>query len=486
MSAHAAAAMAEPDPGRLYVIECTPTLTGSFADHRYAARFGQIEAIARALAQALGLPVAGALDASVLPGGALAACARDLKQNAGQALVVVGDAQPAIVHALAHAINDALGNVGRTVSYSAPILSLAEPQGESLRILTEDMAAGKVDTLIMLGGNPVYNAPADRLFAERLAKVGLTAHLSLYDDETSALCDWQIPQAHFLESWSDTRAFDGTVALQQPLIAPLYGGKSAHELLALLLGRTASNDYQTVRDFWTKGSPPAEVDALWDQALRRGTLEGTQLPVRPASIRTEFLREPAAPAADGAQLDLVFTPDPTVWDGRFANNGWLQELPKPLTKLTWDNAALVESEARAAAGARQRAIRSSFDIAAASSLAPVWIVPGQADDTVAVALGYGRSRAGRVGDGAGFDAYLLRHSEEPWHGAGLHAAQDRSQSAASPTTQHHFSMEGRRPVRATTLAEFRRDPDRARQGRRIGRRSPACIARARRRAMPGR
>jgi len=449
----------QPDPGRLYVIECTPTLTGSFADHRYAARFGQIEAIARALAQALGLPVAGAPDAAALPGGALAACARDLRQNAGQALVVVGDAQPPIVHALAHAINDALGNAGRTVSYSAPILSLAEPQGESLRILTEDMAAGKVDTLVMLGGNPVYDAPADRLFAERLVKVGLTAHLSLYDDETSALCDWQIPQAHFLESWSDTRAFDGTVALQQPLIAPLYGGKSAHELVALLLGRAASNDYHIVRDFWTKGGPPSEVDALWDQALRRGTLEGTQLPVRPVSIRTEFLHEPAPPPADGAELDLIFTPDPTVWDGRFANNGWLQELPKPLTKLTWENAALVSPQLAQRLGlANEDQVELRYR--GAVVLAPVWIVPGQADSTVAVALGYGRSRAGRIGTGAGFDAYLLRHSEEPWHGVGLKLRKTGARVQLA-TTQHHFSMEGRRPVRATTLAEFRRDPSRA-------------------------
>src|ERR1019366_2056946 len=253
---------AQPNPGRLYVVECTPTLTGSFADHRYAARFGQIEAIARALEQGLGLPVAGTLDAAVLPSGALAACARDLKLNAGRALVVVGDAQPPIVHALAHAINEALDNVGRTVSYTAPILALAEPQGESLRVPVEDMAAGQGGTLLLLGGNPVYNAPADRLFGERLAKVGLSVHLSLYDDETSALCDWQIPQAHFLESWSDPRAFDGTIAIQQPLIAPLYGGKSAHELLALLLGQTASNDYQTVRDFWTKARPQTDLDAL--------------------------------------------------------------------------------------------------------------------------------------------------------------------------------------------------------------------------------
>ncbi len=453
------AADGQPDPGRLYVIECTPTLTGSFADHRYAARFGQIEAIARALAQALGLPVAGTLDAAVLPSGALAACARDLKQNAGRALVAVGDAQPPIVHALAHAINEALGNLDRTVSYTAPILALAESQDESLRALTEDMAAGKVDTLIMLGGNPVYNAPADRLFGERLAKVGLSVHLSLYDDETSALCDWQIPQAHFLESWSDTRAFDGTVALQQPLIAPLYGGKSAHQLLALLLGRPASNDYQSVREFWTKARPQTDADAVWDQALHRGTLEGTQLPLRPASIRAEFLREPAAPPAADTELDLVFTPDPTVWDGRFANNGWLQELPKPLTKLTWDNAALVSPKLAQRLGlANEDQVELRYRGAAV--LAPVWIVPGQADATVAVALGYGRSRAGRVGTGAGFDGYLLRRSDEPWHGRGLQLRKTGA-TVRLATTQHHFTMHGREPVRAATLADFRRDPSRA-------------------------
>jgi Fe-S-cluster-containing dehydrogenase component len=447
---------AQPDPGRLYVIECTPTLTGSFADHRYAVRFGQIEGIARAMAQALGLPVAGTLDANVLPSGALAACARDLKINAGRALVVVGDAQPPVVHALAHAINEALTNVGHTVSYSAPILARAESQSESLRALTEEMAAGQVDTLILLGGNPVYNAPADRLFGQRLAKVGLSVHLSLYDDETSALCDWQIPQAHFLESWSDTRAFDGTVAIQQPLIAPLYGGKSAHELLALLLGQTASTDFQIVRDYWTKGRPPGDVDGPWQQALQRGAFEGSQLPVRPALVRSDFFREPAAPTPKSSELDLVFAPDPTVWDGRFANNAWLQELPKPLTKLTWDNAALVGPKLAQRLGlANEDQVELRYR--GAMVLAPVWIVPGQPEATVTVTLGYGRSRAGRIGNGVGFDAYVLRQSDEPWLGTGLQVRKTGAKVDLA-TTQHHFSMEGRRPVRATTLAQFRRDP----------------------------
>jgi molybdopterin-containing oxidoreductase family iron-sulfur binding subunit len=445
-----------PDPGRLYVVESTPTLTGSFADHRYAVRFGQVETVARALAQALGLPVAGTPDPAVLPRGVIAACARDLQRSAGRSLVVVGDAQPPIVHALVHAINEALTNVGRTVSYSAPIQALAEPQRESVRSLAGDMAAGQVDTLIMLGGNPVYNAPSDLLFGAALAKVGLSVHLSLYDDETSGLCDWQIPQAHFLECWSDTRAFDGSVAIQQPLIAPLYGGKSTHELVALLLGQTASTDYQTVREFWTKARPQADMDAFWDHTLRHGAIEGSQLSERSMSIRSDFLREPPTPAADGAGLDLIFAPDPTVWDGRFANNAWLQELPKPLTKLTWDNAALVGPElARRLGLANEDQIELLYR--GATVLAPVWIVPGQPDATVTVTLGYGRSRAGHIGNGAGFDAYLLRRSDEPWHGNGLQIRKTGS-TVRLATTQHHFSMEGRRPVRETTLAQFRHDP----------------------------
>jgi len=453
----------KPDPGRLYVVESTPTLTGSFADHRYAVRFGEIEPIARAVARVLGVagagaPAAGAPDARFLPGDALAACARDLKQNAGQSLVIVGDAQPPLVHAIAHAINEALGNIGRTVSYSAPILGRAESQAESIRALTDDMAAGRVDTLIMLGGNPVYNAPADLKFGAHLAKLAMSVHLSLYDDETSSLCDWRIPQAHFLESWSDTRAFDGTVAIQQPLIAPLYGGKSAHELLALLLGQTDSNDYQTVRDFWTRTRAPTEVDAFWNQALRRGLIEGSQLPVHPATIRSDFLRAPsaAAPPPGAASLDLIFAPDPTVWDGRFANNAWLQELPKPLTKLTWDNTALVGpalAERLGLANGDQVELR----VRDAVVLAPVWIIPGQPDSTVTVTLGYGRKRAGRIGDGVGYDAYALRQSDDPWHAHGLQLRKTGVKVDLA-TTQHHFSMEGRRPIRTTTLAQFRSDP----------------------------
>ena len=439
---------------------------------------------------AAGGPAAGSPEARLLPGDALAACARDLKQNAGRSLVIVGDAQPPIVHAIAHAINEALGNVGRTVSYSAPILARAESQGESMRVLTDDMAAGRVDTLIMLGGNPVYNAPADRLFGAHLAKLAMSVHLSLYDDETSSLCDWQIPQAHFLESWSDTRAFDGTVAIQQPLIAPLYGGKSAHELLALLLGQAASNDYQTVRDFWTKTRSPTEIDAFWNQALHRGLIEGSQTararrrdPIGLSAARRPTRRpQPQRRRMAAASLDLIFAPDPTVWDGRFANNAWLQELPKPLTKLTWDNAALVGpalAERLGLANGDQVELR----VRDAVVLAPVWIIPGQPDSTVTVTLGYGRKRAGRIGDGVGYDAYVLASVGRSLACARTAAAQDRRKSR--PGHDAAPFLDGGPPAHTDDDARAVPQRSHARNGRRESADPQLVSTRARRRLRLG-
>ena len=452
------AADGRPDPGRLYAVECTPTLSGVFADHRYPARFSEIEAIARALARALGLPTAGTQESQAVPAAAIAGCARDLQENAGRSLVVVGEAQPPFVHALAHAINQHLGNVGRTVTFTAPVLAQPDSQTESLRALVADIAAGRVDTLIMLEGNPVYSAPADLRFADQLAKLALSVHLSLYDDETSARCEWHIPQAHFLESWSDTRAYDGTVAIQQPLIAPLYAGKSAHQVLQALLGQSAPSDYQAVREYWRKALAVADFETFWDDALHRGVLEGSQLPTRTLTVKTDFLldAETQPPAPPGADVEIVFAPDPTIWDGRFANNGWLQELPKPLTKLTWDNAALLGPALAQRLGLNNED-RIELRYRSAVVTAPVWIVPGHADGAVTVTLGYGRSRAGRVGNGVGFNAYLLRHSGAPWCGRGVRIRKTGEQYRLA-VTQHHFTMEGRSPVRATTIAQFRRDP----------------------------
>ncbi len=447
-----------PSPGRMYMFECTPTLTGAYADHRWGVRFAEIEAVAREVARSVGLPVAGAPGPTAWPADAISACVRDLKENGGRSLVVAGDAQPPIVHALAHAINWTLGNVGHTVIYTAPVIADPGPQTESLRALVADMAAQRVQTLILLGGNPAYNAPPDIHFAAHLENVGLTVRLGLYDDETSALCHWHVPQAHFLESWSDTRAFDGTVSIQQPLIAPLYDGKSAHQLLAAVLGQSGASDYQAVRDFWGRARGRPDFDAFWTESLRRGYVDGTELPARPVTLDARLFEHAGAfVAAQGdAEIDLVFAPDPAVWDGRFANNGWLQEFPRPLTKLTWDNPAWIGPALADRLGLNNEDL-VELRFRGTVVRAAVWIVPGQPDHTVTVTLGYGRERAGRVGNGVGFNAYRMRHSDAPWCGRGLEIRKT-GDTYPLACTQHHFTMEGRRPVRSATLAQFNRDP----------------------------
>ncbi len=451
-------ASAVPDPGRLYAVECTPTLTGAYADHRFGLRHFEVEALARALARALGVPLAGGAAPAPLASAPFEACVQDLAQNAGKALVVAGDAQAPIVHALAHAINQRLGSAGRTLSYCDPVLAHSGSQTQSLRELAADIGAGVVDTLLIVGGNPAYNAPADLDFAGQMSKVGSCAHLSLYEDETSERCEWHIPQAHFLESWSDIRAYDGTVSIQQPLIAPLYGGKSAHELLAVLGSEVPDADYLAVREHWRRQRAHADFEAFWSRALHLGFIEGSQLPARTPQLQAGFLREqaPAPGKVDPAQIDLVFAPDPTIWDGRHANNGWLQELPKPLTKLTWDNAALIGP-----ALGQRLGLQNEYEIElrhrGSVLRAGVWIVPGHPDQAVTLTLGYGRRRAGHFAQGAGYNAYLLRRSGEPWFAPGveIHATGERRPLSV---TQHHFTMEGRQPVRSATLARFRLDP----------------------------
>ncbi len=448
-----------PEPGRLYVAEATPSLTGAFADHRLAIPSSQVAALTWTIANALGLPVAAPdLSTTIIRPGWISSCVQDLKQNRGRSLIVAGDAQPPLVHALVHAINHALGNTDATVHFATPANSAVAPQAESLAALVEAIRARRVDTLILLGGNPVYNAPADMDFDRHLGTVPWSAHLSVYNDETSARCHWHIPRAHFLESWSDTRASDGTVSLQQPLMAPLYGGKSEHELLAALLGPKAASDYQSVREYWKAERQGPDFEEFWNGALQRGVIDGTSFPRKDVRLRTDWMADlPAGsrPVA-GPELELVFAPDPTIWDGRQANNGWLQELPKPLTKLTWDNAALIAPSLAKRLDLRNEDV-VELRYQGRSLTAPVWILPGHADGAVTLTLGYGRSRAGRVGNGVGVNAFLLRSSDAPWFGTGLEI---RKTAAHHPlaTTQHHHTMEGRRPVVSMTYADFQLDP----------------------------
>jgi molybdopterin-containing oxidoreductase family iron-sulfur binding subunit len=456
---------------RLYVVEATPSATGSTADHRLPLRPSGIGPFARGLAGALG--VAGAPTAADLPPEAaawIAPLARDLQQHRGASLVVVGDEQPAAVHALAHAMNQALGNIGRTVVCTEPVEASPVDQLESLRALASDMDAGKVDTLVVLESNPVYDAPADVKFDDRLmGKVALRIHLGLYHDETAALCHWHVPAAHYLESWSDARAADGTVTIVQPLIAPLYGGRTAHEVFGAMVSKQAGQSgHDIVRAYWRQraGLPEAAFEKFWRKSLHDGLVEGTAAAAKPTSARPPDA-SPAPPVSKG--LEVVFRADPSIHDGRFANNGWLQELPKPNTKLTWDNAALVSPATAARLGVTSEEI-VEIGCRGRRLRAPVWILPGQAPDTITLHLGYGRRRAGRVGSHLGVDAYAIRTSESMWadHGISVRATGDRARLASA---QNQQAMEGRAIVRAASLDEFRRTPDFAHHGAHAPKRS---------------
>jgi MoCo/4Fe-4S cofactor protein with predicted Tat translocation signal len=446
---------------RLYVVETMPTVTGAMADHRLALRPSDIEPLARALAAALGVRCrAGAPSAAVAKAtGWIRACAADLAQHRGACVVIPGAHQSPVVHALAHALNRALGNVGKTVVYTSPVEAEPVDQMASLRQLVDDMEAGAVEVLVILGGNPVYAAPADLRFAERLANVPLRVHLGLYDDETAALCHWHVPEAHFLESWSDTRAFDGTVTILQPLIAPLYGGKTAHEMLAALAGADRSS-HDLVRDYWQAQFPGPSFEHFWRKSLHDGVVAGTaSLPVDVA-LRADW-DVATAPPTVAPGLEIAFRLDPAVFDGRFANNGWLQEWPKPITKLTWDNAALL-----APATAERLGIGNEDTLALTyrgrTVHAPAWIVPGHAADAVTVHLGYGRTRAGAAGTGAGFDAYALQTSDAPAAGGGLELTRT-GETWSLAVTHTHQTMEERPLVLTATLAEYRAHPDFARE-----------------------
>lgn len=563
---------------RLYAVEPTPTGAGSIADHRLPIKAGKIESFTRALAaklSSLGLAVTMSDGSGEAPGTEhndfITALCNDLIKNRGASIVMTGDGQPPVVHALVHRINQALGNVGNTISYIEPVEANPVNQLASLKSLVHDIDTKQVDLLMILGGNPVFTSPVDINFKDSLNKVAMSVHLASHYDETSAYCRWHVPESHYLEAWGDTRVYDGTVSIVQPLIAPLYNSRSAYELLALFAEQFNASGYDIIRNYWrsqpalgltpeatTSNSAPSASGA----DLYSGNLNVTQsgniigqsaMPNR--SVGSIFGPAPGAGAAAGAEnktaglktmgsragsiagpapgsgaavgqeniagrdslgrdnsmataaaaapltldpferawrkalhdgfipntaskiktvtltdstpipqsrdqehsIEIIFRPDPTIHDGSFANNGWLQELPKPLSKLTWDNAALMSPATAKKLGVNSEDL-VELKIQDRKLTMPVWILVGHANDSVTVYLGYGRERAGKVGNGAGFNTYSLRGSEALNFAGGLEISKtDKTYKLA--TTQHHHTMEGRRIVRSATLEEYIARPD---------------------------
>jgi molybdopterin-containing oxidoreductase family iron-sulfur binding subunit len=558
---------------RVYTVESAPVGMSSLADHRLQLPPAQVEGFVLALAQALGVAAGGAQPlAGAKAQQWVAEVAKDLQANPGASLVVGDEYLSPAAQVLVHAINQKLGNAGATVFYQEPVEADPVDHVRSLAELVRDMAAGQVSALLMLDGvNPLYTAPADLPFRDALEKVSLRIHHGLYQDETAQHCHWHIPAAHELESWGDARSFDGTVTIQQPLIEPLYGGKTAGEVLAALLGNLPdATSYDLVRQYWTSrlpglaagladaardtsgggsnatllgmggvfpgapgigggGTPPVAAPAAgqsssvvaplavvvpvtpapgnpapgsgtaapasavaaapaspatagfekaWREALHAGLIPATAAKPATAALNGGAVQQAAGQvqaalaAAKPGDITLLLRPDPTIWDGRYASNVWLQEVPKPITKLVWDNALILGPKTAAR-------LKLTFSDTAEISLAgrtlkkvAVWVLPGMAEDTAMLSLGYGREHAGK-GTGLGFNAYPLRASNALWGAAGLTVRGTGGQHIVA-CTQNHHAMRGfivhedeeaaeqqaaRNVIRTGTLAELQADPD---------------------------
>ena len=569
------------DINRLYAVESTMTVTGAKADHRLAVKPSQVGEVAKAFAAALGVGGAAANGLSPEAVQWINVAARDFQAFRGRSIVIAGETQSPMVHALAHVINSALGNAGQTVVYADPFVQFAEtPQIEQLRSLIADIDANRVKMLVVMGGNPVYSTPIDlKLNVERMNKIPLRVHLGQHVDETAELCHWHVSEKHYLEMWGDARAYDGTTTITQPLIEPIYDSKSIYEVAQVFLREDFDKtDYNIVKEFWqtqnlnvnaplpaaaispTDGvssfnsantgaangrvgnqgtnfqtgqqsapastaqarqmqspgqsltneaarnqnapTPPAQTappatqggtgtgnngaaasnfEDAWRSVVHNGFIPNSAAALRTVTANAAFLSQPETrPAATGA-LEISIRKDPTVYDGRFANNGWLQELPKPLTKVTWDNVAFISPRTAERLGLNQGReynpyagapegvsfvntkggnlfsdlVRLSYQGAEIQKDVPVWIVPGQPDDSITIFMGYGRARAGRIGTGLGYNAFDVRRSDAVNYGTGELTKTGEQTTIAS--TQTHFNMEGRDILRVFELDVFKQN-----------------------------
>jgi len=469
---------------RLYSVESTPTTTGMKAEHRIGLRASEVPAFAAALAAQVGASGASAPQYAWTDEQQkfLTALVKDLKANGGKSAVIPGLYQDESVAALALAINQALGNVGKTVMVSSePAIPIPSDQIGDLKGLVADLNAGKVDWLVLLNSNPVYSAPADLAFNDSLlGKAKVVAHIGSHYDETGHLSQWHIPTAHYLESWSDARAYDGTVSIVQPMIEPLWGGVSAHQVLQALLDNPQLSAYEAVRTT-QKDNIKGDFETGWRKALHAGWIENTAYSSAGSTLKPQLSSNVPTPNSKD-QLEIIFRPDPNIYDGRWANVGWLQELPKPVTNLSWDNAAIFSGFTREKLNAEEDDI---VEISAGGGTvkAPVIAAPGHPDNSVTLYLGYGRE-VGRVAGGAGFNAYLVRTSSNPFVGSGSVKKVDGKwgiaitkshyqDHRAKNLTEHsneNWSLEGvealgpRGIIRYATLEEFKSNPNFAHEG----------------------
>ena len=468
---------AAAEMNRLYVVESRFTLTGACADHRRAVAPSKLQTFVEELERALApghAPANG--PASGVDKAFVERVIEDLKKHKGECLVVAGAGQNSIVHSLVAEINTARGAVGKTVHYYADPEPKRPAHIEAIKQLAGEMKAGKVGTLLIIGGNPVYDAPADVKFGEALKQVKNSVHLSLHDDETSKLCGWQLSKAHFLESWGDARTFDGTVSLIQPLIEPLFDGKSTIELLALLLNDRKMLDeggYGIVRQTVQGLIGSRWNEWAWKSALHDGVVTGTawaEWQEKPAGFSGHtwsYMTATLGGAPGATAYEVILFADHKTYDGRFANNGWLQELPDPMTRLTWDNAALMSPATASKLHVERDEVVQLTDKSGATIEVAAFFVPGMPDGVIGLALGYGRTAAGSIGNAVGENGFVLRTAGAMQGGYTLVTAKGTGRKRQLATVQDHHIIDkvGKEGVAAripelikeATFEQYRKD-----------------------------
>jgi MoCo/4Fe-4S cofactor protein with predicted Tat translocation signal len=465
---------------RLYVAESSPTTTGMKADHRLGLRPSEVEKIARALAAKVGVSAGGAeplQDAEQQKW--VDAVAADLTKSHGKSLIVPGEFQTPQVQALAHAMNAALGNVGQTVNYIDPVEIDPVEHTQSIRELVDDIKAGKVRVLVMMGVNPVYEAPADLEFDKAMETLlehrdndgnrdTVVVQLSLYKNDTTPYAHWHIPATHYLESWSDVRSYDGTATIIQPLILPLYDGHSPHELLTLFNDQPGGYAYDLVSTYWRSQYNKPDFEEWWRRSVHNGYISDSAFPVRQVSARSGPVPATATFPSGEGEYEIMFRPDPCIYDGKFLNNAWLQETPKPLTRTTWDNVAMISPKMAEKWGFDQIKDQNDHQSDAQNVLeiefqgrkvrAPYWAQPGHPENAITLFLGYGQKTTGRVGTGYGYDAGSVRPASAQYMGTGAKISTTKDFWSLA-VTQGHFSMQDREPVKAEKLADYLKKPD---------------------------
>lgn len=461
----------EEELSRLYVVESTYTLTGSNADHRLRIKSSEIGLFIYALAAELSNSID---ELSAFSGYSnkfsdhewIPVLAEELLDNRGEAILTVGREHQPELHATVAAMNSALGNAGQSVTYHEVPFIRDQNNRTVFADLIEDLDNGNIDTVVMVGTNPVFTAPADLDFIGALENAEQVIHLSDYYDETSKLSNWHINRSHFLETWSDGYSYSGTRSIIQPQIEPLFSGVSGIEFLHIVLNGQPAQGYDLVQETW-RSFYSSDFTRQWEQALHDGLAEVETFPSVSASLSNDFNTQAGEFTADTPSIEgreLVIRPDPTIFDGRFANNGWLQELPKPMTKITWDNVALMSKKTadelgvEAAGVGKEKVEIVAITVEDTQIEIPAWVQPGHADDSITVTVGYGRAGVGRVANQAGVDTYPLRTTERMLYAADI-SIENTGKAYEIACTQDHQSMEGRSLLRHATLQEYREDPD---------------------------